>query len=82
MTYYYVSHEPYQNPPTVRAYGTVGDQPAASAAKNAPAPQPYSDESHGGGAGGGGQGSSDGQAHAPPTYAEAVKGDHKVQTQD
>lgn len=29
-----------------------------------------------------GQGSSNGQTRAPPTYAEAVKGDHKVQTQD
>lgn len=80
MTYYYVSHEPYQNPPTVRAYGTVGGQPAAPAAKNAPAPQSYFDEPHDGGDGG--QGSSEGHAHAPPTYAEAVKGDYKVQTQD
>lgn len=79
VTYYYVSRAPYQNLPTGRTYGTVGNQPGAPASKNAPAPAPYSDEPHGGD---GGQGSSEGHAHAPPTYAEAVKGDHKVQTQD
>lgn len=40
-----------------------------------------SNSSHAAGSGSGnGEGSSDGAV--PPTYAEAVKGDHKVQTRD
>lgn len=78
VTYYYVSHEPFQHP-TVRTYGTVGSQPPPPAASDVPT-KPYYDETSAGGDGG--QGSSQGHAHAPPTYAEAVKGDYKVQTQD
>ncbi|KAJ5310124.1 uncharacterized protein N7443_002585 [Penicillium atrosanguineum] len=63
VTYYYVSHQPPQNP-TQRGYGTVDQQP-----------RPQADaSSHPQGQGG--------SSHAPPTYAEAVRGDHKVQTQD
>lgn len=66
VTYYYVSHQPLQNP-TQGGYGTV-DQRAQQQS-----PQPDA-SSHAEGAGG--------SAQAPPTYAEAVKGDNKVQTQD
>ncbi|CAJ2513675.1 Uu.00g017940.m01.CDS01 [Anthostomella pinea] len=47
-------------------YGTASDNNNAESSSTAP----HKD----------GEGS--GQAPAPPTYAEAVKGDHKVQTQD
>ena len=64
---FYVSHQPPQNP-TQRGYGTVQGQQAP--AKNSGA-QSNQD---------GGNGSS--SANPPPTYAEAVKGDNKVQSQE
>ncbi|KAJ5619911.1 hypothetical protein N7510_003895 [Penicillium lagena] len=66
VTYYYVAHQPLQHPSQQRSYGTVSQGQQA-------APKP-SDQPEGG------AGSSSGPA--PPTYAEAVKGDHKVQTRD
>ncbi|KAI9928405.1 hypothetical protein ASPWEDRAFT_170595 [Aspergillus wentii DTO 134E9] len=72
VTYYYVSHGPMQNP-SQRGYGTVAPQPAQS-----PQPQPQaSTQQHGEG-----QGGSSNKTHAPPTYAEAIKGDHKVQSHE
>lgn len=74
-TYYYVSHQPLQHP-SLRAYGTLGSQPVPEA-NTAPAAAKQSNNAAGQGQGG--QGSSS-QGQAPPTYAEAVKGDNKVQT--
>ncbi|KAF4183663.1 hypothetical protein CNMCM7927_008880 [Aspergillus lentulus] len=74
VTYYYVSHQPIQHP-SQRGYGTVApqNQPAPSPAQpQQQAPKPHREEGQGG--------SSDqaqGDSRAPPTYAEAVKGDHK-----
>lgn len=80
VTYYYVSsnrNQPYQSP-SLRTYGTVGGPQAA------PAPAPKQQRNTEGGAGENGEGGSadGGQGYAPPTYAEAVRGDNKVQTQD
>lgn len=76
VTYYYVSHQPLQHP-SLRSYGTVGSQYPVENRSSAPKQQP---QNYGETPGEGGEGSS--QGHAPPTYAEAVRGDHKVQTQD
>ncbi|PKX97340.1 putative stress response RCI peptide [Aspergillus novofumigatus IBT 16806] len=80
VTYYYVSHQPIQHP-SQRGYGTVSpqNQPAPNPAPQPQqqAPKPHHEEGQGG--------SSDqaqGDSRPPPTYAEAVKGDHKVQTHD
>ncbi|KAJ5719206.1 hypothetical protein N7493_007661 [Penicillium malachiteum] len=70
VTYYYVSHQPPQRQPQ-RSYGTT-DAPAQQPARNN---QPQT----------GGASSSEQPAtesRPPPTYAEAVQGDHKIQTQD
>ncbi|CAL5870534.1 uncharacterized protein PFLUO_LOCUS4773 [Penicillium psychrofluorescens] len=66
VTYYYVPRQPLQHPSQQRSYGTV---PQGQQAAPKPSDQPE-----------GGAGSS--SAQAPPTYAEAVKGDNKVQTQE
>jgi hypothetical protein len=67
VTYYYVSHQPQPHQPQ-RGYGTVSQgQQAASNKKNASSNQ-------------NGQGES--SSSNPPTYAEAVKGDNKVQSQE
>jgi len=90
-TYYVVTHEQpgRQGQPS---YGTVGSQPnggqfpgqqsggvgsfggqrqknASTAKKGAPAPAPQA----------GGEGSSNQPEGPPPTYADVIKGDHKVQ---
>ncbi|KAJ5855624.1 uncharacterized protein N7529_009568 [Penicillium soppii] len=66
VTYYYVSHQPRSNP----GYGTVsqGQQvPNKNASKNQDA----------------GNGNANaGSSSNPPTYAEAVRGDNKVQSQE
>ncbi|KKK16857.1 hypothetical protein P175DRAFT_0497782 [Aspergillus ochraceoroseus IBT 24754] len=77
VTYYYVSREPVQRPPQ-RDYGTMPSQTASN-----PQPNPQSQaqqpdqQPHAG---------SSSQAHddsrPPPTYAEAVRGDNKVQTDE
>ncbi|KAJ6144988.1 UPF0057-domain-containing protein [Penicillium chermesinum] len=54
--------------PAQRSYGTTDQQPQAPQALPA-------------GAAGSSHGPSQGEAR-PPTYAEAVQGDHKIQTQD
>ncbi|KAJ5563292.1 hypothetical protein N7535_008456 [Penicillium sp. DV-2018c] len=73
VTYYYVSHQP-QSPqaPSQRGYGTVN-------AQSQQAPGPANKSQNQGGDGGNNSGSS---THAPPTYAEAVKGDNKVQNRE
>ncbi|PLN85443.1 UPF0057-domain-containing protein [Aspergillus taichungensis] len=83
VTYYYVSHQSPQLPPQ-RGYGTVDSQ--GPPAQRSPKPQ----NQNSGGSGSGGQGSSQDNSHhqasdeprPPPTYAEAVRGDHKVQTDE
>lgn len=72
ITYYFVSHEqrPHRSP---QNYGTQApavpenSRPAAPAPASAPGPST-------------GAGSS--EPGAPPSYADAVKGDHKVQRQE
>ncbi|KAL2221951.1 stress response RCI peptide [Thermoascus aurantiacus ATCC 26904] len=78
VTYYYVSHQPPAGPhPAQRGYGAFEpSQPqpphVPSGTRPAPPPQQYD----------AGAGSSDQPTRPPPTYAEAVKGDYKIQTQD
>ncbi|RAH65367.1 putative stress response RCI peptide [Aspergillus aculeatinus CBS 121060] len=82
VTYYYVSHQPIQHP-SQRGYGTLPPQQpyAANAQPQQQHPAPHQQhENASGGDGGGGSSSRDhADARPPPTYAEAVKGDHKVQ---
>ncbi|KAF7718566.1 Uncharacterized protein PECH_003114 [Penicillium ucsense] len=77
VTYYYVSHQPPQHPAPQASYGTLnqpGQQQSTPQSKTAGHPQQQ------GAAAGSGEGRSD--ARAPPTYAEAVRGDNKIQSQD
>ncbi|CAG8118629.1 unnamed protein product [Penicillium olsonii] len=71
VTYYYVSHQAPQNP-TQRGYGTVQSQGQSQ--------QPPAKNSNAQGNQDSGNGSS--SANPPPTYAEAVRGDNKVQSQE
>lgn len=68
-TYYYVSRQPNAPPQPERSYGATN----TSAPPQVPTGSRPAEGS-----------SSNGQTSSgfPPTYAEAVKGDHKVQTQD
>lgn len=78
VTYYYVSHQPLQHPSQRPSYGTVNQQgQQGNDPSNAPKPSDHSQ--HGAGAGSG-EGRS--EARPPPTYAEAVRGDNKIQSQD
>ncbi|KAL4980264.1 hypothetical protein BDW66DRAFT_126017 [Aspergillus desertorum] len=77
VTYYYVSHQPAPNR-SQGGYGTMPSQHASDAQSQSrpPAPKPQHERSAAG---------SSSQANedtSPPTYAEAVKGDHKVQNHD
>ncbi|KAK7397969.1 hypothetical protein QQX98_012662 [Neonectria punicea] len=64
--------QPKPQPSNGMNYGTQNN--AAGASNSAPAPQEH-------GVSGAGEGSSDNQG-VPPSYAEVVAGDHKVQSQD
>ncbi|CAI7669018.1 unnamed protein product [Penicillium pancosmium] len=80
VTYYYVSNPPLQHPSQQRSYGATQQAPSNSnAAPNPSGNQPSGNKAPGhqqeGAAGSSGQ-------NAPPTYAEAVRGDNKIQTQD
>ena len=57
------------NQPAQRSYGTTDQQPRA----------PQGPQT---GAAGNSHGGSQSETRAPPTYAEAVRGDHKIQTHD
>jgi hypothetical protein len=72
VTYYYVSHQPPQHPH--RGYGTV------SQSQGQGQQAPSNNKKISNNQGGGNAGSS--SANPPPTYAEAVKGDNKVQSQE
>ncbi|RMJ27446.1 stress response RCI peptide [Aspergillus sp. HF37] len=78
--YYYAAREPIQNP-SQRGYGTVQSpqsQPQPqSQGQSQPAPKPQRNDESGGSSA---QGQDD--SRAPPTYAEAVRGDNKLQSQD
>lgn len=74
VTYYYVSHQPLQNPTQRQSYGTVNQQ-----GQQGDAPKPSDGSQQGAGASSG-EGRSD--TRPPPTYAEAVKGDNKIQSQN
>ncbi|KAF3483062.1 uncharacterized protein GIQ15_02386 [Arthroderma uncinatum] len=88
VTYYYIAHEqahPNQQhqPQQQRTYGT-NQHPASRAAPPPPVPQKPQGDAGYVAAGAPGQGSSssrpEGEHRAPPTYAEAVKGDNKIQS--
>jgi hypothetical protein len=92
-TYYVISHEQPGRRQGQLGYGTVGSQPNAGqfpgqqsggvgsfagqqqknvkAAKGASVPSPQAQQ--------GGEGSSSQPEGPPPTYADVIKGDHKVQ---
>lgn len=77
VTYYYVSHQSgrpqgQQN----QNYGTSGQTPAATKNNRPVAPPPASTVS------GPSTGAGASEAGAPPSYADAVKGDHKIQRQE
>lgn len=71
VTYYYVSHQPPQHS-APRAYGAVDPRVQESSGRSDTAPKPSNHAQEGTGS----------SSQAPPTYAEAVRGDNKVQTQD
>ncbi|OAX77961.1 hypothetical protein ACJ72_07734 [Emergomyces africanus] len=84
VTYYYVSPHPpaVVTPRSQRSYGTTQ---AATTVNPATHPQQPSQPPVPTGNVAGESGSSDQQGagvRAPPTYAEAVKGDHKIQSSD
>ncbi|KAL3476082.1 hypothetical protein BJX99DRAFT_228500 [Aspergillus californicus] len=78
VTYYYVSHQSAQSPSN-RDYGTLPPQQASESQSPSQQPAPKPQHEHGV-AGSSSQGRDD--SYAPPTYAEAVKGDNKVQNDD
>lgn len=78
VTYVFVSQQPgSQQPPAANGSGKN---------KSASRPQNYgaTNNARNNGAGSSSAGAAGGSsgAHAPPTYAEAVKGDNKIQTQE
>lgn len=70
MTYYYVSHQPIHHP-SQRAYGTVDPRVQPPPTRPDAVPKSATPQQQGAG----------GSSQEPPTYAEAVKGDNKMQTQ-
>ena len=62
-----VTYYVFHPPPQPRNYGTVGSSAPSQQAQPHPAPR-HEDAA--------------GSRHSPPTYAEAVRGDHKVQSHD
>ncbi|KAL4942150.1 hypothetical protein BDV06DRAFT_169899 [Aspergillus oleicola] len=75
VTYYYVSHQSAPNQPQ-RGYGTLPPQQAGQSRQ--PTPKPQHEQAAAGSSSSQGQDDS----RPPPTYAEAVKGDNKVQNDD
>jgi uncharacterized membrane protein YqaE (UPF0057 family) len=83
----YVFVQPGHQPPPQSGssqpqnYGATAQQPHKAQRQQQQHQQQH--QRQGAGSSSGGQGSSNGaQANPPPTYAEAVKGDNKVQTQE
>lgn len=89
VTYYYVAHHAPQQAPQARSYGTNQENSQHPPLVD-PSTRPYQSPHsiHGSqhvsqdDVAGQGSSNSDGQPKPPPTYAEAVKGDNKVQTDD
>ncbi|KAJ9658066.1 hypothetical protein H2198_003904 [Neophaeococcomyces mojaviensis] len=84
VTYYYVSHESApRRPGNQRQYGTNAPVPAPSVPQNKPTstPRRQGGEAAGPVAGPSVNAGSD-EPGAPPSYADAVKGDHKIQRQE
>ncbi|PYH98046.1 putative stress response RCI peptide [Aspergillus ellipticus CBS 707.79] len=75
-TYYYVSHQPPQHS-SQRGYGTVPPQHSQAGNVKPQNRQPAHQQNYDPSAGSSSQDPAD--SRPPPTYAEAVKGDHKVQ---
>ncbi|KAL4928742.1 putative stress response RCI peptide [Aspergillus undulatus] len=77
VTYYYVSHQaPNQSQ---RGYGTLPPQQSSGQSQSRqPAFKPQHEQSSAAGSSSQGQD----ESRPPPTYAEAVKGDNKVQSED
>lgn len=71
VTYYYVSHQPLQHP-SHRAYGTVDPRVQQPPTRPDAMPKPTGHPEQAAGS----------SSQEPPTYAEAVQGNHKVQTRD
>jgi len=86
-TYYVITHEQPAGRAGATNYGTVGSQPSngqfpgqqQSGITNQNKPKKGNAPSQGSGAPQGGQGSSSQPEGPPPTYADVIKGDNKVQ---
>ncbi|KAL1992297.1 hypothetical protein VTN49DRAFT_4329 [Thermomyces lanuginosus] len=77
VTYYYVSRQPGPQQPPQSGYGTINSPPHPPHVPSAPRPDPRFPEPNLE------AGSSDVPPNRPPpTYAEAVKGDYKIQSHD
>ncbi|KAH0491895.1 hypothetical protein TgHK011_003297 [Trichoderma gracile] len=80
VTYVYVQSPPgphHQQPKPQDGNGRMNYGTTSQPQHNGPSPQP---QQHG--VTGSGEGSSDHHQGVPPSYAEVVAGDHKVQTRD
>ncbi|KAL4909490.1 hypothetical protein BDW74DRAFT_146694 [Aspergillus multicolor] len=78
VTYYYVSHQPAPTH-SQRGYGTMPAQQDSNTQPHSRETAPKPEQGQDGAAGSSRQGT---EETSPPTYAEAVKGDHKVQNHD
>ncbi|KAF2682079.1 UPF0057-domain-containing protein [Lentithecium fluviatile CBS 122367] len=91
VTYYYVSHGQPQHPAGQPNYGTVGSQPSGGQfpgqqsgfvrpqqGKSVQAQNGVAGQEVGAPGASGGEGTSE-PSGPPPTYADVIKGDHKVQ---
>lgn len=72
VTYYYVSHDAGSGRQRPQNYGTTGQTPVVPK-QSRPAVAAQAGPSSGAGGD---------EVNAPPSYADAVKGDHKIQSQE
>lgn len=77
MTYVYVQSPPSH--PGGMSYGTQGPKQSQSKSQSQPQPQ-QQQQQHQIGTSAAGAGASHGEVGVPPSYADVVAGDHKVQT--
>jgi len=83
VTYYYITHDQQgQQQQSQRGYGTPASRKPAPAPAPSSAPGAQFPTTGGSGDVGPSQPGGGEQAGAPPSYTDAVKGDHKVQTRD
>lgn len=78
VTYYYVSRQPGEQRPMNRSYGTADTQTSPPQVPSGTRPTEQNSQPEAGTS----SNAAPSGSHAPPTYAEAVRGDNKVQTQD